>query len=68
MNQTEENIPDPKLFGDMTPEEKQEIREALPRGLVEVSCPWWRKGHWESKSYGVLFDEAAYRICEKKPN
>ena len=52
-------------FGDLSPEHKKAILDAIPIGTVEVSCPWWSKNHWEPKLKGELFDEAFYRIISK---
>jgi len=40
----------------------EEILNAISEGRVEVSCPWWSKNHWESKTSGNLVDGCSYRI------
>lgn len=41
------------------------IIDAMPKGLVEVHCPWWPEDHWEKKDKGLPFEECFYRIIEK---
>jgi hypothetical protein len=55
-----------KTFEELSEKEKIDLENAMPLGLVEVHCPWWCKGHWEDKIRGPFFDEAFYRLKEKK--
>ena len=53
-----------KQYQDLTTAEKIKLKLSVPKGMVEVNCPWWPKGHWEKKTTTEFWDEATYRIIE----
>jgi hypothetical protein len=57
-----------RKFKNLSKREQKEILDAMPKGLVEVSCPWWPDDHWEIKMSGEPFEEAYYRIKEPCPS
>lgn len=51
-----------KTWEELSSRQRRAIKDALERGEVEVSCPWWPKDHWETKSTGEFIHECWYRI------
>lgn len=52
-------------FKNLSRRVQMKILDQIPKGNVEVNCPWWPEDHWEKKDKGLPFEDCFYRIVEK---